>query len=493
MISKRLFFSLQSESHLLKISSEAMENPMDEEQEIRVSEKLRTPLGPGGSFSKKFGVPPILDFGSPDSDRDAFEAVIPEIISRSKKQAVSEKKIISEKKIYHARFIDDIDTKEEGEGKTTLEEEEKKETTEDDSKVEDPSHEPSDFKTAESPTHQMIENSTTTTHHRKVDADGYDDEQILLPSDELDYFNEDDDGIPEGWTKYYDEQYQTFYYVNDTTGHTQWEFPILKEFLKSGGNSPERSNLIIDEGLENLRKFNLNNKKRAKSLSRVSIQWFGSEDFHEYMSTDATSPMARRNSEFLNPHSSNPSSPYPPSPDKPYDHLAEFRGTCNIDRKSSALSTKGRLNQDYVQMARLYKVQRPYSDPHNPVVCLLCHKNLAEDVFFPCEHHCVCRACIKKEKICEERQLAKMPDGYPNCSLCASVIKLILPLEDGLEVDKYWNWVYEEKVTLPTAFMRNWKHSADVIQTVFIDDKEHGKGHARRRRSHTNSTFCVIS
>jgi hypothetical protein len=134
--------------------------------------------------------------------------------------------------------------------------------------------------------------------------------------------------------------------------------------------------------------------------------------------------------------------------------------------------------QDYASFARLYKLQRPYMDPALPALCLLCHKNYAADVFFPCQHHCICRACIRKENICDEKTFVKMSNnggsnsGYCMCSLCGGIIKLILPLEGGKEIDKYWQWVYEEKIVLSKEFMRNWKHSAGVIQTVYVDDNE---------------------
>ncbi len=147
----------------------------------------------------------------------------------------------------------------------------------------------------------------------------------------------------------------------------------------------------------------------------------------------------------------------------------------------------GGTNQDYLALARLYRIQRPYSDPNYQALCLLCHREYCEDVFFPCEHHCVCRKCIKREKICEESGLKKDPKGYCNCSLCAGIIKKILPLEGGKEIQRYWDWVYEEKIELPIGFMRNWRHSAAVIQKIYIDEKYQNYG------TDGVSSFCSIS
>jgi hypothetical protein len=52
----------------------------------------------------------------------------------------------------------------------------------------------------------------------------------------------------------------------------------------------------------------------------------------------------------------------------------------------------GGRNQDYLALARLYKIQRPYSDPNYKALCLLCSKEFCDDAFFPCEHHCVLMA-----------------------------------------------------------------------------------------------------
>jgi hypothetical protein len=131
-------------------------------------------------------------------------------------------------------------------------------------------------------------------------------------------------------------------------------------------------------------------------------------------------------------------------------------------------SKEGGSNQDYIHMARMYKLTRPYSDPGFMGMCLLCHSNFADVVFFPCEHRCVCSECVEKESICSDSQLDSTPGGYCNCSLCASVIKLILPSEGGREVEKYWDWVYEEPMKLPTNFLRNFRHSAAVIRAVHV-------------------------
>lgn len=161
----------------------------------------------------------------------------------------------------------------------------------------------------------------------------------------------------------------------------------------------------------------------------------------------------------------------------------------NLRKRTERQMTIGGKNLDYLGLAAQYKQTRPYSDPNYYAVCVLCNVEEAEDVFFPCEHRCICRSCIAREEIVPESQMKDHPDGHSYCSLCATVIKLILPAECGLEVDKYWDWVYEVPVALPKGFLRNFRHSAGVIRTVYLNDGL-CEGDSRERKS---SEVCTIS
>ena len=153
---------------------------------------------------------------------------------------------------------------------------------------------------------------------------------------------------------------------------------------------------------------------------------------------------------------------------EPYD---EKTAPKTVKNRSKDVLTGG-TNQDYLHMARMYKLTRPYSDPAFSGMCLLCHTNFADMVFFPCEHRCLCRECVIKEHICSDSEMERTVDGYCNCSLCAAIIKRILPSEGGEEVHKYWDWVYEEPVRLPTNFLKNFRHSAAVIHAVHVRTHE---------------------
>ena len=96
------------------------------------------------------------------------------------------------------------------------------------------------------------------------------------------------------------------------------------------------------------------------------------------------------------------------------------------------------------------------------------------DVLFPCEHRAVCRNCIAKENVVCISDMSKFSHAHCNCPLCNSVIKLILPWEEGLEVEKYWQWIEEVKPALPGDFMKNWRHSAAIIEKCYVQNNVHG-------------------
>jgi len=144
----------------------------------------------------------------------------------------------------------------------------------------------------------------------------------------------------------------------------------------------------------------------------------------------------------------------------------------------------GGTSQDYLALAKMHSMQTPYSLPRVAAgsaterpLCVLCNKKVAQSVLFPCEHVCLCDPCNKKERFCSNDDPLIAAGGCCSCPLCASVIRKILPYEDGTkEVEKYWKWVHEVNPNLPPGFMKNWRHSAAVIQKVWIDDSKQSGG-----------------
>ena len=133
----------------------------------------------------------------------------------------------------------------------------------------------------------------------------------------------------------------------------------------------------------------------------------------------------------------------------------------------------GGRNQDYLGLAREYKFHRQFSDPRSNPPCVLCHSRSSQDVFFPCEHRCVCRECIRKENFCDERELQSRKDGYSICPLCANSIKIIIPFDHGREVAQYWAWVEEVVPPLPAGFKRKFLRSAEVLHDIYVEKIHH--------------------
>ena len=183
-------------------------------------------------------------------------------------------------------------------------------------------------------------------------------------------------------------------------------------------------------------------------------------------------------------------------------HIQDDPATQNIAESSSHSSSDTKRNetenlkkdipiggksQDYLAMAKAYKIQRPFLDRDHNIKCVLCHNVVPEDIFFPCEHKVVCRGCIKKEQVCPDYEMEKYPHGHCNCPLCASIIKLILPNENGKEVEKYWEWVLAVRPELPSGFKRDFRHSAAIIQKIHIDENK------KKRKKKNKKACCVIS
>lgn len=254
--------------------------------------------------------------------------------------------------------------------------------------------------------------------------------------------------LPEHWIRCYDDNHQAFYYYHEIDGHSQWEFPL-----------PQEDDMILYEGQDEEEELPTTEPSpRTKTRrSPPSQPLYIYDNHHHHSSTlpgNTESDLVEEEEE--GGHSNSGGGTVPAAVcDEVHDRVYA------IGR---------RRNRDYLQLARAYRFQRPYSDPHYKAICLLCHQMEATDVFFPCQHRCVCRLCIEKECICEEQALIKNPNGYAMCSLCAEVIKKILPFEGGKEEERYWDWVYEEAVQLPPSFLRNFKHSAAVIKEVYVND-----------------------
>lgn len=142
----------------------------------------------------------------------------------------------------------------------------------------------------------------------------------------------------------------------------------------------------------------------------------------------------------------------------------------NFEKINSEEEEPDQPKQDYLGLAKIYKIQQPYRDYSSEVKCILCHKKKPTSVLYPCQHRCICDDCLESEAICSVEDIAKNSNGFCNCPLCGTIIKKILCADSGLDEEVYWKWVLEVNPPLPDDFMKNFRHSAAVIQKVYIDE-----------------------
>lgn len=330
------------------------------------------------------------------------------------------------------------------------------------------------------------------------------------------------------WDEVYDETYQLHYYVHKATGECQWDAPStlavatdnslpLRESVDTKHDDEQLGTDQTHVGADTMTaasNTHETNQSSASTTTAVQSNSAYKNIWKEFFENDGPSDDAleqteaaygtyeygedhhQQEHEYDNEFDDDGGSYIAEDGDEQED-TGERTEYAPYDEESAPPTVKNRskdhavggTTQDYVHMARMYKLTRPYSDPNYYGLCLLCHTNFADMVFFPCEHRCVCSACIEKENICNDSEFLKTPDGYCNCSLCAGIIKLILPSEGGAEVDKYWQWVYEEPVPLPSRFMRDFRHSAAVIKAVHVRN-----GSAKNVDSFENaSKSCSLS
>jgi hypothetical protein len=232
--------------------------------------------------------------------------------------------------------------------------------------------------------------------------------------------------LPPGWIRHENEEIGAFYYYNTVTGVSQWEHP--SEGASSIDSIP------------------------SSHLLKPPVGWAPSFPVRA-IGTSSAYPEIEANIGSAN------------------GVLCNNILSGSESEIASGQTQVGGKQQDYIGLARLYKIQQPYRGTTIDPICVLCHRETCREVFFPCEHRCVCKSCIKSECICGIDQANQNQNSHTTCPLCASIIRIILPFANGAEKDQYWNWVEEVKPELPPGFIRDWRHSAAVIQKVYIDEK----------------------
>mmetsp|Transcript_3992 Transcript_3992/g.4076 ORF Transcript_3992/g.4076 Transcript_3992/m.4076 type:complete len:316 (-) Transcript_3992:226-1173(-) len=288
--------------------------------------------------------------------------------------------------------------------------------------------------------------------------------------------------LPHGWEEFYDNNAKCKYYHNDSLDLTQWEPPTIVSVDLSLDNNFKGQESKSEQANEN-KKISLPLPRETaysdmdeKSLHNIAndIDDFADDSSTIYMPQNDT--IDEKKSDDI--PTTNTSSP---GGSEIANNLTKKTSKKNLSKQESKKLNKqnglmpsngyiGGTTINYLGEAKQFREQRRFYRSKEQIICVICKKLDADHVFFPCEHRSVCSACIERENFCADSQMDKSRDGYCMCPICANPIKLILPFENGVETEKYWEWVSEIRPYLSSAFKRDFRHSAAVIQKVYIDD-----------------------
>ena len=226
--------------------------------------------------------------------------------------------------------------------------------------------------------------------------------------------------LPLHWSCYFDHLHQSFYYHNDEDGVTQWERPYQYAKYEST-------------------RYNGKNRTSASPMPQHMLQSVPSSAQSHFVDTNN----GTLNGDVENDDAKHTAPSY--SPEEGHHFSVHQFASSPVEYQTK---------RDYLEMARLYTLQRPYNNDSNSKSCLLCRMNQATHVFFPCEHRCVCEGCIEYEEICSHSDILSRAHGCCSCPLCAAVIKRIIPFDNGHEIEEYWSWIYEYPPRLPENFKK---------------------------------------
>ncbi|RQM23834.1 hypothetical protein B5M09_003749 [Aphanomyces astaci] len=122
---------------------------------------------------------------------------------------------------------------------------------------------------------------------------------------------------------------------------------------------------------------------------------------------------------------------------------------------------------DYMTEVDKFNMAKPYArrpdGTYEDAACVVCKQQPTHMVLFPCQHKCVCDACIQS----------------------LGEVKVMFECT-GREVDEYWDWVYDVKPHLSRAFEVKFKSTALKLAkplgtgaVVVPTNDKHGSLHRR--------------
>ena len=121
-------------------------------------------------------------------------------------------------------------------------------------------------------------------------------------------------------------------------------------------------------------------------------------------------------------------------------------------------------SKNYAKLAKDFVVSSRYCanslgrrrDP----TCVSCLTNRSENVIFPCEHLCLCDACLDR---------AEAPK---QCPICKCSVHVVLKYTGNVVIDEYIQWVDEVKSPLTKTFMQNFRlNSTGTINAAMVNQQ----------------------
>ena len=98
--------------------------------------------------------------------------------------------------------------------------------------------------------------------------------------------------------------------------------------------------------------------------------------------------------------------------------------------------------------------------PSSPPTCSMCNVGKCRQVFFPCQHACVCDNCIQQHEIGVLNASDPTARTWNACPLCVEKIVRVVPLHDQSE-ENYFKWLHEAKP--PVAYVDQQKFAKMCI------------------------------
>lgn len=291
----------------------------------------------------------------------------------------------------------------------------------------------------------------------------------------------DCDQLPPGWVMYFDDSNQEFYYFNHITRVSQWERPkphsistmlkyhspnIVEEVVTRSKEKHESNDIEITTNT-----LSINESSNCEDIVKSHNESINLTDAN-YYSDNETNNDQKYDDSYYSDMDSKPSS----SNNREYDAYLEHNP--NLIYEDDGLANRQKnLNQDYLHLAKMYTLHRKYEDVDCKELCVLCRKLQVSDAFFPCNHRCVCKACIVSNDITEHTfAIMNMnPKLHFTCPLCCSFIKRIIPMNNGEEIKEYYDWCYDVKPVLPHGFEKKFGLVASALTKVYITDAHQSK------------------